>query len=163
MTNRIESTQPEVRRPAPRPASQAEFLFDDNASKEEPVPCTWTEPVAEVEPEAALLEPVTVSEAIPPVRERVKPSPTPAKETYAGRCCFGSMLNIGKYLSVSGSLDKGHEPMRRMELPRKRFRARLKLWNEPLVAESSYTFLRFPPRDISRHGPRRADGNLIFS
>jgi len=74
-----------------------------------------------------------------------------------------SPFSMGKYLTICGSLDADQGAMRRLELPRKSFRARLKLWTESLFSSESQEHLRFPPRDISSHGPRRADGNLSFS
>lgn len=113
------------------------------------------------------VERTVTTPAAPPVElEQDEPGsdePTAVtRTTYAHRGRGASLLNIGKYLSLGGSLDSDRPLLQRFRLPRSRFIARFRLWSEPEGHQQTFTHVRFPPRDFSSHGPRRADGNLLF-
>jgi hypothetical protein len=170
-----EPTRPSEAAAKPKaPGAQAEFSFSEALRVQEPAP--GSEPVPEPPaPEAPVVRNELVE--VEPLPERIVHRPrvrasVPQGETaehtfaghpatYAHRGQFRGMLSMGKYLTLNGTLDGNSTVARRFRLPRNGFVARLRLWNEPLHTVGSYQDLRFPPRELSSHGPRRADGNLL--
>ena len=102
-------------------------------------------------------------------RKRSSPGPVSEEdaesrvETYARRIRYSGPVSMGKYLTANGTLDGRRVEGRRFKLPRCSFVPSLRLWNEPMDAAGSYMNVRFPPRELSSHGPRRVDGNLLIS
>jgi hypothetical protein len=152
---------------------QAEFSFvepDDAASEPEAVEDTAEAGSDAPEPELVAHEGIIRSSLDRTwIRRRGAParhSPEEAAarvETYSQRLRYSGPVLMGKYLTANGSLDGKRVEGRRFKLPTHRFIPSLRLWNQPMDSVGSYLNLRFPPRGISSHGPRRADGNLLIS
>jgi hypothetical protein len=119
---------------------------------------------AGLDEEAPLLSQMLRTERSVEAKEAEGAADPQVRSSYASKSRFGGMLSMGKYLSASRMLDSNRVPMRRFKLPSRGFVAQLRLWREPDQASGgTYKDLRFPPRVLSSHGPRRADGNLIIS
>jgi len=172
----------EVRRTKPE---QVEFWFTDK----KPATAEAVAPVASSTPAAATRggSPVSVAEPAADVRRaraawrgqdlflaarKTSPgcAPAPAGEqnrvlrssaTYSQQGRASSMVDIARYLSLSGALDGG--PVTRRSRGASGG-SRLKLGSQTGVRRFLNAFIleRLPPRDISSHGPPRAGGSLLM-
>jgi len=151
---------------------QVEFSFTDGEAMQTPESAAsvvrrevlQASEEAGLDEEAPLLSQILRAESSVEEAEEHSDSEPHGTSTYASKSRFGGMLSMGKYLSASRMLDSNRVPMRRFKLPSRGFVAQLRLWREPDQASGTkYKDLRFPPRVLSSHGPRRADGNLIIS
>ncbi len=151
-------------------SAQSEFAFLSPKGEEQvdSYPKPAQSRVAKGVPMTEVVEVEPVAEAMVHRRAERRREGTPVPDdgaltTYADRGRFRKPLAMGRFLTLSGSLDGDRGPVRRFKLPRQPgFVAKLRLWNEPPCPTVSYRDLRFPPRELSSHGPRRADGNLII-